>query len=280
MTILSLITLAIFLLILTYKNIPFMWLIRNLQVLILRRYLSPIHRTQLTPECLFLPTIHRSRSPLTECDHNMHKSNSTYFSDLNISHGNIGLTLFNQFLALRPGAGSAFPALGGVQCVFHREIKPYQAYEVWSRVLSWDEKWIYIVSHFVEPGAFRPRRFFFQQPEQSLFISDDDNDNARNDVKEERRRTERKNPIFASSIARFVLKQGRKTVPPEIMLVQCGLLPGKEASSRADLVVRQVIEERRRRDLETAQLRLGWDAVREAFEGEGVTVLSRYTDLI
>ncbi|KKK12077.1 hypothetical protein AOCH_000012 [Aspergillus ochraceoroseus] len=232
MTILSLIALAIFLLILTYKNIPFMWLIRNLQVLILRRYLSPIHRTQLTPECLFLPTIHRSRSPLTECDHNMHKSNSTYFSDLNISHGNIGLTLFNQFLP----------------CVRGRD---------------------------------RPSRLSAAcKPEQSLFISDDDNDNARNDVKEERRRTERKNPIFASSIARFVLKQGRKTVPPEIMLVQCGLLPGKEASSRADLVVRQVIEERRRRDLETAQLRLGWDAVREAFEGEGVTVLSRYTDLI
>ncbi|PTU17537.1 hypothetical protein P175DRAFT_0487157 [Aspergillus ochraceoroseus IBT 24754] len=266
MTILSLIALAIFLLILTYKNIPFMWLIRNLQVLILRRYLSPIHRTQLTPECLFLPTIHRSRSPLTECDHNMHKSNSTYFSDLNISHGNIGLTLFNQFLALRPGAGSAFPALGGVQCVFHREIKPYQAYEVWSRVLSWDEKWIYIVSHFVEPGAFRPRRFFFQR--KYIYL------------RSRCSSTERKNPIFASSIARFVLKQGRKTVPPEIMLVQCGLLPGKEASSRADLVVRQVIEERRRRDLETAQLRLGWDAVREAFEGEGVTVLSRYTDLI
>lgn len=34
--------------------------------------------------------------------------------------------------------------------------------------------------------------------------------------------------VFASSIARYVVKNGRKTVPPEKALLECGLLPADE----------------------------------------------------
>ncbi|KAK1144819.1 hypothetical protein N8T08_004831 [Aspergillus melleus] len=142
----------ILLLILAYKNLPFVWLIRFLRTLTTRLLISPIHNHHLHPTHLFLPAIHRTRSPASECDYNIHKSNSTYFTDLDISRGNLSLLLFSQGLSFRPSHHHAVMILSGVQCVFRREIKPYQGYEVWSRVMSWDEKWVYIVSHFVERG--------------------------------------------------------------------------------------------------------------------------------
>lgn len=32
--------------------------------------------------------------------------------------------------------------LGGVACSFKREIGIYEGYEMWSRILCWDRKWI------------------------------------------------------------------------------------------------------------------------------------------
>lgn len=240
-----------------------------------RLFISPVTTEQLSPECLFLPAIHRTRSPLTECDYNIHKSNSTYFTDLDISRGNLSLLLFSQRLSFRPTANTAVMILSGVQCVFKREIKPYQPYEVWSRILSWDEKWLYIVSHFVERNKFRPSQFYLQKrgseispPLRTLHTDDA--------VKK----------VFASSISRYVFKQGRKTFPPERMLTECGLLPLPPSSKDGDLslvgdeITWHTIEQRRKRDLETAQLKAGWDAVHNAFEGDVPMALGRYTDLL
>lgn len=157
--------------------------------------------------------------------------------------------------------------LSGVQIVFRREIKPYQAYEVWSRVLSWDEKWIYIVSHFVKRGAFPHRRFLLQPntPE----------DRTRPKVGSDQSPEKQ---VFASAVSRYVFKQGRKTFPPEQMLVECGLLPSKDMDK--GLAMWSLIEERRKRDLEAAQLKVGWDAVHNTFDGDATKVLGRYTDLL
>ena len=46
-------------------------------------------------------------------------------------------------------------ALGGTSCVFKREIKPLQRYEVWSRVLTWDAKWLVLVTYFVKAGTHK-----------------------------------------------------------------------------------------------------------------------------
>lgn len=52
--------------------------------------------------------------------------------------------------------------------------------------------------------------------------------------KNKRRGIENKDPqkaVFASSIARYVFKNGRRTVPPEQVLSMCGLLPDDKAGS-------------------------------------------------
>ncbi|KAF7589551.1 hypothetical protein BBP40_004174 [Aspergillus hancockii] len=264
----SWIPLILCILVAAYKNLPFVWFIRFLRALITRLFIIPITKKHLSPECLFSPAIHRTRSPLTECDYNIHKSNSTYFTDLDISRGNLSLLLFSQRLSFRPTPKTAVMILSGVQVVFRREIKPYQGYEVWSRVLSWDEKWIYLVSHFVKRGAFPPSKFLLQPNTPA------DRGRARSGGEPEKQ-------VFASAVSRYVFKQGRKTFPPEQMLVECGLLPSKDSMSEGEgKATWMAIEERRKRDLEAAQLKLGWDAVHNTFDGDTTKILGRYTDLL
>lgn len=104
-------------------------------------------------------------------------------------------------------------ALGAVSCTFRKEVKPFQSYEIWTRILSWDEKWIYTVTHFVRKDAVRPRTFTLFPQEFSPRLGKL-NDLAR-----------KEDAIFASALSKCVWKKGRRTVSPEIMLQVSGLLP-------------------------------------------------------
>ncbi|KAB2577953.1 hypothetical protein BFW01_g9418 [Lasiodiplodia theobromae] len=261
------------LLLMNIKNLPFMWHVRFIRALTTRlRGLK--HRRPLSPECLFLPAISATRAPLTECDYNFHKSNSTYFTDLDISRGNHSLLLFGSEIMTRYGQKKPAMILGGVKCVFRKEIKPYQGYELWTRVLSWDEKWIYIVSHFVERDQFVPEDYYLQPRKKP---GPRNNAAGKPDVAER----EPLKKIFASSISRYVFKEGRVTVPPEKILRQAGLLPvdlPSEDGPASSLA--KTVEDVRRERLAIAQLRDGWDGVHALFKGKEKMALGRYTDLL
>ncbi|KPI36396.1 uncharacterized protein AB675_2991 [Cyphellophora attinorum] len=101
-----------------------------------------------TTHPLFTFHTHTSFSPLYETDYNIHKSNSTYFSDLDESRMGLctrilipGLWSKDRSLEQQGIKGKIGVYLGAVHCTFHREIKPYQSFEVRSRVLGWDRKW-------------------------------------------------------------------------------------------------------------------------------------------
>ncbi|KAI9041319.1 uncharacterized protein KD926_006895 [Aspergillus affinis] len=267
----------ILLLILAYKNLPF---IRFLRTLITRLIISPINHNHLHPTHLFLPAIHRTRSPVFECDYNIHKSNSTYFTDLDISRGNLSLLLFSQGLSFRPSRHYAVMILSGVQCVFRREIKPYQGYEVWSRVMSWDEKWVYIVSHFVERGVFEVGGRVLQGTSSSSSSSSsymNTSTSLSGSVKQSERngtngKEDTQKKVFASAVSRYVFKQAGRTFSPREMLVKCGLLPKDTEKEGGDGMEEMLkgIEQRRKRDLEAAQLKMGWDAVHNSFDPDSL----------
>ena len=83
---------------------------------------------------------------------------------------------------------------------------------MWSRVLSWDRKWVYIVTHFVRKDTVRPRHFSMYPKQKN------ENGGTRYvDNKED--------AVIASAISKIVFKKGRLTIPPEIMLQASGLLP-------------------------------------------------------
>lgn len=98
--------------------------------------------------------------------------------------------------------------------MFRREIRPLQEVEIWSRVVSWDEKWVCLASYFV-------RR-------QSSSCSKGESSGP----KEE--------DILASGIARYVFKDGRRTVQPVEALRDCGMLPSHDEPEREEYEAERV----------------------------------------
>jgi hypothetical protein len=114
-------------------------------------------------------------------------------------------------------------ALGAVSCHFRKEVKPCQRYEIWTRVLSWDDKWMYIVTHFVRKDAAKPRSFTLLSSNNGATTSSSSSP-RQGDLAD---LATKENAIFASALSKCVWKKGRRTVPPEIMLQVSGLLPAQ-----------------------------------------------------
>lgn len=256
-----------------------------------------------------------------EIDYNLHKSNSTYFVDSDVGRLHLVVALCGEGMGkvraelqreaalditteenmqgrntrTRPAGGLSI-ALGGVSAHFRREIKPLQRFEIWTRVLAWDGKWLYLVQHFVQHGAVRPGKRLLQRENQSaraeggwwgkeavayaasqaIMNPKIEGDNVANgrafDGKDAEKVSETQaveyatvtdsnlpsdvtastdtpalannvqggatttalpaaHPaIFATVIAKYVFKNGRRTVPPEKVLMASRLLPSKPES--------------------------------------------------
>ncbi|KAL3444492.1 hypothetical protein BJX65DRAFT_297629 [Aspergillus insuetus] len=214
-------TLALLLAVLNLKNLPFVWhvrLFRHFLINIRWRPNAPFFpknkalttATGKPTHPIFVPMSIQTRTPLLETDYNLHKSNSTYFSDLDVSRtalvtriyspgvGLLSKELDAEFAAAARAAGKPAPprksiyiALGSVFCSFKREIKPYALYEVESRVLAWDQKWMYILSFFLAPPAKKGG----------------------------------KRVLYATAVSKYVVKKGRLTIAPERVLRKSGFLP-------------------------------------------------------
>ncbi|KAH8685907.1 hypothetical protein BGZ60DRAFT_441307 [Tricladium varicosporioides] len=226
---------AVLVILANFKNVPYVWHFRVWGA-ILRHCLfnKPNIPADLAPLALFAPVISTSRSPLYECDYNFHKSNSTYFSDLDVTRSHTVCALLQPgIVALQHNPrtklvldkdGKAMTGrwgimLGSVMCSFKREIGIYEGYEMWSRVLCWDRKWIYIVTHFVKKGTVKP----------SAYILEDGSWFGKKGYKTvkgaERGADVDEKAIFASAISKYVVKLGRLTVHPEVLLNASGVLP-------------------------------------------------------
>ena len=206
---------------------------RSLQIRLLRSLLTHITfrgtRPYLTPSTIFTPIITVSYTSPLECDYNLHKSNSTYFSDLDVSRSHLLSCLLARGIEKarsRPSPkagpdgknveGKLGVFLGGVTCSFRKEIKPFEGFEIWTRVLAWDRKWVYLVSHIVKKGKVRPKSYILQPWRKgSKAVPSDEANGAPNPA------------ICATSIAKYVFKKGRLTIPPEEVLKTSELLPEK-----------------------------------------------------
>lgn len=165
---------------------------------------------------VFVPYAITSRTPLLETDYNMHKSNSTYFTDLDISRtalvtriyspgvGLVSKELDQEFLAAAKAQGKPTPkrkavsiVLGSVYCSFKREIKPFELFEMHSKVISWDKKWLYILTCFMRPAS----------------------------------RKGGEKTLLATALSKYVVKKGRLTVSPERILRTSGFIPAPPAEN-------------------------------------------------
>ncbi|MBE3046194.1 hypothetical protein IMZ48_27385 [Candidatus Bathyarchaeota archaeon] len=251
-----------------------------------------VHRKakpQFKAHHIFSPTITTTRSPLMEADFNLHKSNSTYFTDLDVSRAYLAGVLFGPLFSTGIGGRRCNLIVASVACTFRREIKLYRASETWTRIASWDDKWLYVVTHFVSgrTSASHP----------DILTS-----GARGHTGKANGRSER--TVLASAVTQFVFKQGRRTVRPVDALAACGLLrspsgpyndkplgceeyhsPSLPALSsndnlgpnegRQELAIPAEIEAMRRANLPVVRLEKGWDKVTELFQANGV-ILGRH----
>jgi hypothetical protein len=203
-------TLALVFALLNLKALPLAWHVRLFYRMFenwysrdrVQRNLQSLPSSKATYP-LFEPVSISSRSPLLEIDYNLHKSNSTYFADLDESRTSLvtkllipGLKQGNTNLEREGHRGPLNVILGSVHTSFHREIKPYEGYEVRSRILGWDKKWIVIGSWFVRPG-----------------------------------RKGKGETLLASALSKYVVKKGKFTVPPERCFTTAGWLPARPESA-------------------------------------------------
>lgn len=241
--------LAIFL---NAKALPLIWHLRFFRIMVYQLYLQP---SKLPQDALFRPMVtSKMYTPVPETDFNLHKSNSTYFSDFDMAraqlitcllrhgirnaqarthpelsalpNGDVKVAAANQSAprdvkTKKPGPAIFNIHLGAVSCHFKKEIKPYERFDIWTRTLSWDKKWIYQVSHMVKSGVVPPEHFALQPALNSKSAK------ASSTKSEEEQRTEWKSAVFATSISKYVVKRDRQTVPPEMVLHASHLLPSK-----------------------------------------------------
>lgn len=191
-----------------------------------------VRRRQNEVPLVFLPVITKTRVSLLEGDFNFHKSNSTYFTDLDSSRSILlsvlcfkGMHKTHKELTAEGKKGIMTVMLGSTYTHFKREIPTGQPYEVWSRILTWDQKWLYIVSHFVQKDKIVPkasvkdiveeRKNEKEFPMQSKKSRGSTLPLPIGDVE---------SAIFATSISKCVFKKERMTVSPEQVFQASGLL--------------------------------------------------------
>lgn len=256
---------------------------------------------------LFHHAITTTHASLPECDYNLHKSNSTYFSDLDVSRSQLVTHLLQPGLAavadnartrcvanrdgdvVRGGLGIG---LGAVFCSFRREVAPLQGYELWTRVLAWDRKWLYIVTHFVVKGKVRPAAwdggagagwFGPLRPRTEAALRDGEGEGF-------------DKYVIATAVSKYVFKVGRFTVHPTILMEKSGLLPerlggwrtgpnevGDEEADLGDFEVGEGgewdwkrVEHQRREGMKYAEKFAGLDGLNGQFDGGEDGALGRF----
>jgi Thioesterase-like superfamily len=239
-------------------------------------------------QTLFQPLIISTRSPLLELDLYMHKSNSTFFSDVDIARGHLIAALllstirnFRHDSAAHGRGNMLAVVLGGVACTFRKEIKVYQRYEIWTRILCWDEKWIYFVSHFVKKGKVQPKGYSLQPWRRTKTGKYKEGEKASTPSPPPQ------DALLASVVSKCIFKNKRVTIPVELVLQAAGLLPPKpesadkdrsqisEGESRWDWAR---IEEERLKGMKVAEAMAGLSSAHDSFNPEEGPALAEYPD--
>ncbi|ODV68403.1 hypothetical protein HYPBUDRAFT_155521 [Hyphopichia burtonii NRRL Y-1933] len=103
-------------------------------------------------------------SPL-EIDMYLHKSNSTYLVDLDIARTDLVTKIFqvvfykyfdnfqNEFKSAGKVSNFPYVPVASIQCIFKKELTLFQKFQIKSKVLAWDQKWLFVLSKFVIPNG-------------------------------------------------------------------------------------------------------------------------------
>ncbi|ANZ76713.1 BA75_04114T0 [Komagataella pastoris] len=185
---------------LSYKTVPFAYYFRFYSVVIknlifpYRRWIKEGNRKPHSELDVFHTTTVSTFVSIFECDFYLHKSNSTYFEELDISRTNLMTTVFRDlfFKYQRDALGGSkkdsifnwpYIPVATVSASFRRQLSPFEKYTIEDGILCWDDKWIFILSRFINKS----------------------------------------NKVCTTCVTKYVLKNGKKTIRPKDALADIGL---------------------------------------------------------
>ncbi|KDN38092.1 hypothetical protein K437DRAFT_296417 [Tilletiaria anomala UBC 951] len=194
-----------------------------------------------------------------DCDWNMHLSNSSYNKSLDyvrMAH------IYRTFC--RSCSDGSLIALGGAAYTYHREIPIGAKYDIELRVVTWDEKWFYLLARFVSP-AKRPGLADSKSIQNLKQLALDATSNPRVPVDKESGSgasssrssfTPKERTVYCTAISRYVFKAKRRTIPPWFTVATSGY--GTFASTRENWTKSEVL---RRDTIAAAKRRKGGKAL-------------------
>ncbi|KAJ5766133.1 uncharacterized protein N7511_003749 [Penicillium nucicola] len=291
-------------LVVNIKNLPLVFhyrifrpIIQNVFKKKSRHQLISIQHGNKTLPLAFLPCITTTYTPMLEADYNLHKSNSTYFTDLDASRSHLlstlcysGIPIVDQELAAEGKSGMLAAIIGSVTTSFKKEIRIFQQYEVWSRILTWDQKWLYIVTHFVQKGSVKHQCLVAG----TVMLSGEHVCAKCGGAGRDGGKPGAGPVVFATSVSKYVFKKGRFTVAPERLLKASGLLGGDKMGSedfakhREDTdgttTIGQVVENERLQGLKYAHAWNELESLHSEFvgqteKGDSVPAIGRFDDI-
>jgi len=84
-----------------------------------------------------------------DVDFNGHINNGRYLTLADLGRIDYMLRTGSAKIAI---AKRAFPVVGDAMAKFRKELKPFERYELQTRLLGWDEKWTFVEHRFVSRG--------------------------------------------------------------------------------------------------------------------------------
>jgi acyl-CoA thioesterase FadM len=99
---------------------------------------------------LFERSTLRFRVLPTDLDINLHLTNARYLSFMDLGRTDLLLRLGMLGVVRRERWK---PVVGNIDIRFRRQLKPFQRFELTTRLLCWDEKWLYLEQSLESPSG-------------------------------------------------------------------------------------------------------------------------------
>lgn len=144
----------------SFKYLPFAYFFRFYAIPIkyfifkskpsdLKQFKDRVRQSKLS---LFAPVTKHTYCCPMECDFfGFHKNNGTYQVELDLNRTEAILDKLYPYLMDFHKEKGKYPyiPLATIGIYFMKEILPFQKYHVENRILTWDEKWIFVLSKFI-----------------------------------------------------------------------------------------------------------------------------------
>ncbi|SJL10149.1 uncharacterized protein ARMOST_13533 [Armillaria ostoyae] len=190
------------------------------------------------------------------CDYNLHLSNSCYAKTLDTVRMKWVLAFVSQVFRV----DGVLP-VGATSFLFMREIPMLRRFEVRCSIVTWGEKWLYLVAKFVTTGT---RKVTPRMEETTPFSSpgtpyDSDADLQRK-IPDKLSEEPNGAVVHCVSISQVCFKIGRITVPPALVLTLSGCSDGNYTRTNLPpgyLAAQKAVAEGQAKDL----LKGGWKRV-------------------